>query len=165
MLHNLEASYNQRNHFEYDRLIDTNFNFFFSPEDFSSGRTPETWDRSTDVPATGDLFIDGLTIDLDIQIDSLEWAAIIPDSFPDETWFMTTATYTFTMRFGQDPETTWITSGQPRARYTVREVDAGGTPEWRLVECNDLGGLSNLRMIIPPGSPRTSRRYAPVNVR
>ncbi len=138
MLHNLEASYNQRNLAEYDKLIDENFTFFFSAEDFSSGRTPETWDRSTDVPATQRLLTDGLTIDLDLQIDTLEWTPVTPDSFPKETWFMTTTNYTFTMRFSADPATTFITSGQPQAQFTVREVDVDGQKRWRLVKWSDL---------------------------
>ncbi len=140
VLHNLEASYNQRNDVEYDQLIDANFTFFFSPEDFSSGRTPETWDRSLDVPATQRLLADAISIDLDVQFDQLQWVLVVPDAFPNEVWSTTTVNYTFTMRFNRDPETTFITSGQPQTQFSVREVDVDGEKRWRLVEWRDRAG-------------------------
>lgn len=140
VLFNLELAYNQRgptSQAEYDRLLDDAFIFYFSPEDYANGKTPEQWDRSSDVPATQRLLQDALNLDLDLQ-GQISWVAVVPQDFPDETWYTTTVNYTFTMRFGRDPETTWITSGQPQVQFTVREVDVDGQTQWRLVEWRDL---------------------------
>ena len=137
VLHNLEAAYNQRRPTRYDELIDANFVFFFSDGDVG-GEIPVQWDRSQDVGATGRLLQDGISIDLDVQFDQLQWAAIVPADFPDEIWFTTTVNYTFTMRFNNDPETTFITSGQPQVQYTVRPVDVDGEQRWRLAEWRDI---------------------------
>lgn len=145
VLHNLEAAYNQKIPTEYDRILDDAFVFFFSQEDFSSNRTPEQWDRSTDVPATQRLMADVLDMELTIDISQLSWIEVTPDTllYPGETWSTTTVPYSFTMRFNQDPETTYITSGTEDTQFTVRPVDVDGKQRWRLVEWRDLATTTN----------------------
>jgi hypothetical protein len=57
VLENLELSYNERNLVEFDKLLDANFVFFFSPADVQNGTVPfSQWDRTSELSATANLF-------------------------------------------------------------------------------------------------------------
>jgi hypothetical protein len=145
VLHNLENVFNLQNATEYDRLLDEDFVFFFSTEDVASGNYPTNWDRSVDFPATQRLLSDVLAIDLDIDLSQLSWVEITPDQgmYPGEKWYTTTVPYQFSMRFNQDPETTFLTSGTEGTQFTVRQVEVSGQQRWRLVEWRDLATSNN----------------------
>ena len=139
VLFNLRESYDQRNGDEYDRLVDDDFVFFFSDGDVATGNYPAQWSRETDVPATRGLFRDAINVDLTLQLDQVSWISFEPDQdlYPGETWWTTSVQYDFNMRFGRDPDTTWISTGAS-AQFTIRQVEKNGKMIWRLVRWRDL---------------------------
>lgn len=146
VLNNLEVAWDNRVPGRIDELLDVNFTFFFAPGDVG-GEIPEQWDRIAEYQATRDLFISNVqpvptgpvckSIHVEVGRDGLRWIAIIPEGYPGETWYFTTASYAFT--FEMEPDFTYLSAPGDSADFVVREVAVGEKKEWRLVEWRDLG--------------------------
>ncbi len=57
VLYNLLTSYELRDSSAYDRLLDPAFEFIFDWEDSANGQTPARWPRSSELQATGRIFV------------------------------------------------------------------------------------------------------------
>ena len=149
VLNNIEVAWNTRNAAVYDDLLGDNFTFYFAPGDVG-GEIPEQWDRGSEMRSANCLFTSkgGPPIDcpqgpqcqsihMDLQYDNVQWDPVIPDQFPDETWYATTVPYTFT--FEMVPDQTYTNEGNAKAQFTVRNVGTETAPHWQLVEFRDLG--------------------------
>jgi hypothetical protein len=137
----LRDAYNQQDIDHYTAILDpVDFVYFFSPGDVG-GDIPESWGFSSDVKSAQTMFNKGggkdnnpiLSIDLTLDIESASWVEFNPVDYPG--WFETTIGYTF--KIDTENETTYITSGSPRAQFRIRQ-DEGG--KWRLVQWNDIAG-------------------------
>lgn len=144
VFNNLELCYNERNLAECQKLLDAdNFLFYFGSRDVG-GDVPPSWGYAEEVQATENMFSgDGgrdnnpiLSIELTLaDIEKVQWEDYADeDAFPNETLRRGTVAYDFAMTTAND--LTWITPGQPRAEFVVRNV--GG--KWRIVEWRDLAG-------------------------
>lgn len=150
VLNNIEYAYKVRNNSVYDELLSTEFVFFFAPGDVG-GTIPELLDRTQELDATGRLFgsneqptspppdpvCRSIRLDLQFDKDALSWVEVVPEDYPDETWYSTTVFYTFT--FEMEPDNTYIAQNGAKAQFTVRNVPQGGEDHWTLVEFRDLG--------------------------
>jgi hypothetical protein len=146
VLNNIEYAYNARQIDPIDALLDDNFTFFFSPGDVG-GSIPEQWSRIDEYEATRDLFISNVqpvpvgpvceSIHVDVGTGGIRWIAIIPEGYPDETWYIARASYAFT--FEMEPDLTYLTAPGDSAYFVVRQVEVGNKKEWRLIEWRDLG--------------------------
>lgn len=146
VLNNIEYAYFNRSWQVYKDLLDEEFTFFFAPGDVG-GEIPEQWDENSEIGATTNLFDsrfgDGSefpicrSIRLDLELENIQWLEVIPDGYPDETWYSTFIFYTFT--FEMDPDKTYIASNGARAQFTVRNIGTETAPHWQLIEFRDLG--------------------------
>lgn len=148
VLNNIEVAYNKRNPEVIDALLDGSFTFFLSPGDVGGG-LPVQWGRSDELEVTTRLFLSNgnspgngpvcLSIKLDIVLDDeIVWQPVVPEAFPDETWYATTVVCSGT--FKMEPDQTYVTRSGYEAQFTVRNVGSGGVQDWRLIEWRDLGG-------------------------
>ncbi len=143
VLNNIELAWTDRESGRIDELLDAGFVFFLSARDVAQG-LPAYWSRADELQATTSLFnsstgTTGLVLSslhFDIQFDEVEWHPIHPPSAPTETWYTTTVPYTFTIVTEQGDR--YIQPPGAEAQFTVREVDAGGSREWRLLEWRDF---------------------------
>jgi len=153
VLQNLVASYVQRDINEYKRILDADYyQFFFSDGDVSNGLPAEGWDKTQDELATTNLLNRNssasnriIAIDLAVAQENLIWVDIEADPPLAETWWMVTTNYSFTFKTASD--ISYITSGSPRAQFTVRNIGTDAAPQWRLVRWRDLGDGSMLRVV------------------
>ena len=113
LLYNLELAFNTYDETEYDKLLDENFVFYFSPSDFSSGRTPEQWDGAAELAAYNNYFDDTLSQnrvlsrEIIMLLSSATWTAIPPDdpgSYPGETWYRSRVWYDMSVVLDTNPE-------------------------------------------------------------
>ena len=149
VLFNLEAAYNERNLTEYNRLLDDDFTFFFSPADVSDGKVSvNQWDRASEINATTNMFNVNFTPPNGSPISSIDLSLVYPEgdnvwnmaspdqNHPGETWYQKSVDYFLTIVAG---ETTY-TSGNPiKAQFTVRrdpDLDIWRIVQWR----DDVGG-------------------------
>jgi hypothetical protein len=149
VLNNLEVSYNKRNFAEFDKLLDGDFTFFFSPGDVG-GNIPEQWGRAEEVTVASLLLDPALnqppyptcrSIRMDLRFEGgVAWHDTIPPAFPSETWSTTKVYYEFT--FEMNPDQTYIAVPGSQAQLTVRNVGTDDAPKWRLVEWKDLATSS-----------------------
>lgn len=150
VLNNLELSYNKRNLTRFDEVLDSDFTFYFWPGDVG-GSIPEQWGRAEEIAVTTLLFDPTLSdpryptcrsirMNLDFE-NGLEWVEVVPEDFPDQTWYKATVPYDFT--FEMKPDIIFIARG-PSAEFTVRNVGTVDEPRWDLVEWRDLGSNSIL---------------------
>jgi len=149
VFNNLELAYNTRQINEYDRLLDDNFTFFFSPNDVSEGTVQfSQWDRAAEIGATRNMFDPTFSppnrdpissIDLSITFPEGDGAwQVIPgtadNGHPNEDWYEKTMTYLLTVKAGD----TTFTSGTPLdASIVVRQVEADGKQIFRIVQWRD----------------------------
>jgi hypothetical protein len=151
VLNNIEYAYSRRQLSVYDALLSQNFTFFFAPGDVG-GEIPEQWGRVDEKDATGRLFVSNnqseppadpvcrsIRLDLQYDKDTIQWVEIIPEDFPEETWYSATVFYTFT--FEIDPDLTLIAQNGAKAVFTIRNVPQSGQDRWELVEFRDLGSI------------------------
>ena len=147
VLNNIEVAYNKRNPEVYDALLDQNFTFFFFSGDVG-GEIPAQWGRVDELAATTDLFLSNKqtptppspvcrSVRMDIHFDQVQWLEVIPEQFPDETWYSTTLVYEFV--FEMEPDNTYQSKPGSKAQFTVRNVPQDGKDHWQLVEFRDLG--------------------------
>ncbi len=68
----------------------------------------------------------------------MQWSPVVPDAYPDETWYTTTVFYNF--QIDVDPDTQYQPAANSKAQFTVRNIGSDAAPQWRLVEFRDLGG-------------------------
>ena len=150
VLNNIEYAYKTRRADIYDELLSNNFVFYFSEGDVNGG-SPATFDRTEENSATGRLFQSNeqtqnpppdpvcrsMRLDLVYDKANLNWVEVIPEDFPDETWYATTVFYTFT--FEIEPNTTYIAQNGAKAQFTIRNTGTEQAPHWELVEFRDLG--------------------------
>jgi hypothetical protein len=151
VLNNIEYAYKTRKPDVYDELVADNFTFFFAPGDVG-GNIPEQWGRPDELSSTTALFNSNtqsgppyddpycrsIRLDLQYDKDNIQWLEVIPEDFPDETWYYATVFYTFT--FEVEPDITYIPQNGARAQFTVRNSGTVEAPNWELVEFRDLGG-------------------------
>jgi hypothetical protein len=146
VLNNIEYAYDNRLTNVYDELLDLDFTFFFSEGDVASGEVPVQWPRTDELGATNDLFISNnqqvggpecRSIRMDLTLDNLQWVEIIPEDYPDETWYMTPINYEFT--FEMAPDDTYNSEPGAKGQFTVRNIGTVEAPLWKLIEWRDLG--------------------------
>jgi hypothetical protein len=150
VLHNLELSYSERNEAAYAKLLDETtdvFQFFFTDGDINDPAepTPVSWGFDDELRSarnmfdenyTGDNAITGIDLDLNFDKDNVQWVEVVDDAFPTETWYQTIVPYDYTIN--ATPDWTWITFGNSRAEFTVRQDPVSGL--WKLARWRDLGG-------------------------
>lgn len=147
VLAGIERACNQRNIARYEALLDDNFTFYLTDADVLGG-LPETWTRADEIQLSENMFSTtpppGMprcrSMKLDIQWESnLTWIeASSPEA--DETWYVATLFVYF--EIDVDPDITFISNTGTKATFTVRNAGTDTTPDWRLVELQDLGGPS-----------------------
>ena len=151
VLNNIEYAYANRSsgYQVYEELLDDDFVFFFAPGDIG-GEIPEQWYRPEELSTTQGLFLSNsgtvngpvcrsMRLDLQYNKDTQPWVEVVPEDFPDETWYTTTVYYTFT--FEMEPDLTLIAVPGAKAQFTVRDADPDPTKErWVLREFRDLAG-------------------------
>jgi hypothetical protein len=140
VLHNLEAAYNDRNFTEFEKLLDENFEFYFSRADFNSGAVPfESWGRLDELN-TNQRLLDPdnpdpnrvISVFLDLDYLSGEWDPEPPDSVhAGETWYTKVVTYRSVIKTADSWEYRAI---DLKALFNIRKDDGG---HWRIVEWYD----------------------------
>ena len=149
VLDNLELAYNTRNINEYDRLLDADFTFFFSPNDVNEGNVQfSQWDRAAELGATVNMFDPAFSpptrdpissIDLTITFPAGDNAwTVIPGTVDNghlgEDWFEKTMQYLLTVKAGE----TTFTSGTPLdASLVVHQVEIEGKQIFRVIQWRD----------------------------
>jgi hypothetical protein len=147
VLNNIEVAYNKRQWEVYDALLDQGFTFFFYAGDVGE-EIPAQWNRTDELAATTELFLSNKqtptppspvcrSVRMDIHFDNVQWVEVIPEQFPDETWYTTTLFYEFV--FEMEPDQTFQSLPSAKAQFTVRNVPQDGKDHWQLVEFHDLG--------------------------
>jgi len=151
VLHNLELCYNERNFTQYDKLLDDGFIFLFTQEDYSSGKTPDQWDRLQDITATQHLFdrnysgkedpVRTISLTLTYTPGDLSWVETTPpqgQGYDNETWFQKTANYDLTITTTTDVTYFALES---QALFQIRRafVASANDTLWRIVRWSDLG--------------------------
>lgn len=173
---NLGLVHNEFNQTEYDKLLDDDFMFIFSAVDYREGRTPERWDRVTEVRWYQGFFdpnrSENRVISTDVVLtDTVEvWHNITPDTllYPGETWYEKTVAYNVTVVFDQvDPSgsTVELVTGDRYLYLTVRwDADKG---HWRLVRWQDdvRPGATGRVMRITGGVPTVTWGYIKGGIR
>jgi len=144
VLHNLALSYNEREIFEYDKLLDANFIMIFSDADVSEGVTPDQWARAKEINVTGQMFdrnhpvpdLRVTSIDCALDYAAEDWTEEPENQdHPGESWWRKTVKYDLIMK--------WDLVGWERrglglsAEITIRwDTDL---EHWRVVLWHDLG--------------------------
>jgi hypothetical protein len=124
---NLELLFNEFNSTEYDRLLDDDFIFFFSDADFSSGKTPEQWNRVVETTSYANFYdknrsenrVTSNTLNLTFAANN--WTEITPEdqvTYPDESWYVSTVTYDMSVVLDTEPELTLVAQGL-KAEITI----------------------------------------------
>jgi hypothetical protein len=137
VLVNLELAVDARDYDEYRRLIDPEFVFVFSPDDYGQGKTPALWGRADELPAVANLFDPAIpypvkSIYLSLQYQEDDWTEVTPTGalYGGETWYQRAVTYRFTVQAA--PDLIYV-GNDIKAQITIRQE--GGT--WRIVEWRD----------------------------
>jgi hypothetical protein len=150
----LEKAYNERDPGPIDEMLDDRFTFFFAPGDVG-GSVPEQWWRADEFAVTerflnsnnqDDPPADPVATSIDVDVvfnNNLQWVEVIPEEFPNETWYTATVFYNFVMEF--EPDITYLSANEAKSQFTVRSITVGNRTEWRLVEWRDLGGNTAMR--------------------
>jgi len=148
LLFNLELAYKQRNFEEYRKLLDATpgvFIFFMGQDDIDRGiaAVPQ-WDVFVELgttrglldpsPPPGDTRADNISLELTYTEDEEDWFATVPETHPDETWYMKDVTYRLEVRIGL---TTHTQNRDVQARFTVRDVGVGDQEVWQIVRWHD----------------------------
>ena len=146
VLNNIEFAWDNRRIDVYEELLDLDFTFFLSQGDVDGG-LPEQWDRDNERTQVNYLFISNTqpvpvgpecqSIRMDLTLENLQWVEIIPEDYPDETWYMTPINYDFT--FKMLPDDTYNSEPGSKGQFTVRNVGTVEAPHWQLIEWRDLG--------------------------
>lgn len=151
VLRNLELTYDQRNYAEYEELIDENFVFIFSDEDFSAGQTPRLWDRSGELDANQNLLdpnprgpYRAVYINLRLDYPPASWTEQPPNrDHPGESWYTKTVDYDLIVRTADSWE---FRAFSLSAQFTIRYDEPPG--RWRIVLWRDDVGSA---MELAPG--------------
>jgi hypothetical protein len=138
----LEAAYNDRNLEHINKLLDDEFIFFFSPEDFGSGNTPETWGWTEEITATSNMFSgqgpNPVThIDVELTFAPDNWTSFVPPQAPTEIWYEKSLAYDITILAGDFT----FRGLDLNMTVQIRYVDVGGEEIWRLVQWRDNPGF------------------------
>lgn len=142
VLWNLELAYNLRERWEFEKLLDADFLFFFSEADYSTGNIPESWNRVSEIKTHINLFNENLdsdlratNIDLTLSYTPGEWTEI-PQG--DESWYSMEVIYNITVqtKVGVDYK-----GNNLKAQFIIREAIPDGETEkiWRIVRWRDIG--------------------------
>ena len=112
VLYNLELAYNVRDIDEYEKLLDIDFAFVFSGDDYSSGQTPWHWGDSSEKDANrkimdphlaGDNRVVSIDLSLDYPVDN--WTPEDPNpNHPGETWYVKAVAYDLVIKTADDWE-------------------------------------------------------------
>jgi hypothetical protein len=148
VLNNLQAAYNQRNISQYDKLLDANFTFFFSPTDVQNGTVQfSQWDRAGEINATTNMFNPSFSPSQGAPISSIDLALSYPKgdnawtpvqpldavTYPNETWYEKTVTYSMTIVAGPNQ----FISNNIDASFVVRQAEVNGETIWRIIAWRD----------------------------
>ena len=142
VLYNLQLAYNERDFVEYQKLLDDNFIFIFSDTDFSSGKTPEQWNRADEVRVNKKIFDpalpgDNLVISLELSLDYAKenWTELPekPDH-PDESWYTKTVVYYLVVKTADKWE---HRATGLKAKFTIRWAQTEEGEHWRTVLWRD----------------------------
>jgi hypothetical protein len=147
VLYNFELAYNNRDINEYTKLTDEDasvYIFVFSPEDFASGKTAQSWERAQDLEITGKIFLRGgktknLSMNFDYVEGDLTWEeATPPAGHEEESWYQKTVSYDLSLEmtngqiyFAVDSQALFI------IRYGFNTIAADTV--WQVVQYRDLG--------------------------
>jgi hypothetical protein len=141
VLYNLQRAMNQMRTDRYVEALDpSQFVFYFSPGEVAQGTVPPSWGFAEENACAGNMLGGGgsnpiVSINLDlVDFENAEWVEFDPAAQPGQ--FETTVGYTFAM--DTENETTYITSGTPRAQVRIEQESVGGKMIWRIVQWNDI---------------------------
>jgi hypothetical protein len=140
VLCNLVLAYSGRNYAEFEKLIDGNFVFIFSDEDFSGGETPRLWDRANELDANQNLLDPNLPgdhrathIDLRLDYPAGSWVVEAPNQdHPFESWYTKTGVYDLVVKTADQWE---YRAHGLTAQFTIRYDKRSG--QWRIVLWRD----------------------------
>ncbi len=152
VLWNLQTAYNARNIGEYDKLLDSDFIFYFSNSDVTSSEwtAGEYWDRAHEIGANRNLFdpaystptrepASSIALSLTYAEGDDKWTQITPDpvKYPDEIWYEKIVKYDISVKSGA---MTFI-GNQKNASFVVRWAHVEGQGDfWRIVTWRDDTG-------------------------
>jgi hypothetical protein len=149
VLYVLELAYNERNFAEFEKLLDENFVFVFSEDDFNRGAVPfPSWERTDEIAASQKIFdpnLEGgkrvISIDLRLYYPEGDWTEeTANESHPDESWFTKTVEYNLVVKTADNWE---HRANGLKAQFTLREDDTTGG--WRIVLwADDFGSYQAL---------------------
>ena len=147
VLFNQQLAYNEMAAERYVAILDENFISVFNPGDVGKDRVPEWWDVTAEQESVRNMlnkqggWKDNPILSVSFQLANIEnatWQEVNPDQqeFPGEIWYSATVGYNFFIDTTNDIQ--FITSGTPRAEFTVRQQ---ADKTWRLVRWRDLGSV------------------------
>ena len=152
VLINVRLSYTQRNDNQYDRLLDKDFTFFFSPEDVAQGKVQAAqWGRASELLSAGHMFdptfdpapgpngdpepISNISLTMNFPAGEESWNMQIDEIVhPGEIWYEKTVSYVFVVTAG---ETTFTNANPIDATFVIRFTEADGDSIYRLVSWKD----------------------------
>jgi hypothetical protein len=150
VLINLEFSYEERNLDRFVELLDDDFIFHFSADDFRDGNVSvKKWARANEVTATTNLFdpeyqgprepVSGIELSLTYADSDTSWREVTPEdqkTYPGETWYEKTVLYSLAVTVPVGPAYITYVSEYVSAAFTVRWGEADGG--WRIIAwCDD----------------------------
>ena len=121
------------------------FIFFMGQDDIDRGiATVPQWGLGVEIGTTRGLFnlnpppgetrADDVSLELTYTEDEEDWFATVPETHPDETWYMKDVTYRLSV---QILLTTHLQNKDVQARFTVRDVGVGDQEVWQIVRWHD----------------------------
>jgi hypothetical protein len=140
VLRNLELAYIDRNIDEYEKLLDVDFAFVFSEDDYRAGNTPAHWGDASERDANRKILDPNLSgdhrvvsVDLRLDYPKGDWTAEDPNqNHPGETWYVKTVDYDMVIKTADDWEYRAI---DHRAEFKIRWDDT--VDRWAIVEWSD----------------------------
>jgi hypothetical protein len=155
VLYNLALAYNKRNTAEFEKLLDENFVFVFSQDDFNHGIVDvQQWGREAELEASRNIFDPNfpadyrvVNIDLTLNYPEDSWVQLPPDEdHPDESWYTKTVDYNLIIKTHDGWEHRAIGL---QAQFTIRWGETEGGEHWQIVLWGDDVGSSQA---LSPGS-------------
>ncbi len=148
VLFNVRLAYVQRNVDEYNKLLDDNFTFFFSPQDVIDNKVSAAqWGRLSELTSAGHMFdptfdpagdtepIGSISLSLDFPPGEDSWNPQIDELVhPGEIWYEKTISYLLVVIAGN---TTFTNANPIDASFVIRFTEAGGDSIYRLASWKD----------------------------
>jgi hypothetical protein len=134
VLYNLALAYNKRNTAEFEKLLDENFVFVFSQDDFNHGIVDvQQWGREAELEASRNIFdpnfpADYRVVNIDLTLN-----------YPEDSWVLIIKTHD-----GWEHRAIGL-----QAQFTIRWGETEGGEHWQIVLWGDDVGSSQA---LSPGS-------------